>query len=173
MFIGIVEVVGKLIVIIFKGSDVIISVDVGKLDMGDVKFGDSIVINGVCLMVVVFDQCSFSVDLLMEIFKKLGFVQYQVGDCVNFEKVMLFMICFGGYIVLGYVDGVGEIVECIFVGCVVDLWVNMLVEISKYVVEKGLIIVDGISLMVNDLCKNVFKLIIVFYISVEIIIDEF
>lgn len=86
---------------------------------------------------------------------------------------MFFIICFGGYIVLGYVDGVGEIIECNSVGWVIELWVVMLKELNKYVVEKGLVIVDGISLIVNELRKNVFKLIIVFYILEEIIINDF
>lgn len=161
MFTGIVEAVGKLTAIIPKGSDVTISVDVGKLDMGDVKLGDSIATNGVCLTVVAFDQRSFSADLSMETLKKSGFAQYQVGDRVNLEKAMLPTTRFGGHIVSGHVDGVGEIVERIPVGRAVDLWVNMPAEISKYVAEKGSITVDGISLTVNDLRKNAFKLTIV------------
>lgn len=80
---------------------------------------------------------------------------------------------FGGHIVSGHVDGVGEIVERIPVGRAVDLWVNMLTEISKYVAEKGSITVDGISLTVNDLRKNAFKLTIVPHTSAETTIDEF
>ncbi len=173
MFTGIVEAVGKLTAIIPKGSDVTISVDVGKLDMGDVKLGDSIATNGVCLTVVAFDQRSFSADLSMETLKKSGFAQYLVGDRVNLEKAMLPTTRFGGHIVSGHVDGVGEIVERIPVGRAVDLWVNMPAEISKYVAEKGSITVDGISLTVNDLRKNAFKLTIVPHTSAETTIDEF
>lgn len=173
MFTGIIEAVGKLTAIIPKGSDVTISVEVGKLDMADVKLGDSIATNGVCLTVVAFDQRSFSADLSMETLKKSGFAHYQVGDRVNLEKAMLPTTRFGGHIVSGHVDGVGEIVERIPVGRAVELWVDMPAELSKYLAEKGSITVDGISLTVNALRKNAFKLTIVPHTSAETTMDEF
>lgn len=68
---------------------------------------------------------------------------------------------FGGHIVSGHVDGVGEIVERNQVGRAIEFWVEMPAEISKYVAQKGSVTVDGISLTVNDLRKNAFKLTIV------------
>lgn len=76
MFIGIVEVVGMFVVIILKGEDISVMVNVGNFDMVDVKLGDSIVINGVCLMVVDFGFYYYSVDLFFEIFNKIGFIVY-------------------------------------------------------------------------------------------------
>lgn len=173
MFTGIVEAVGTLTAITPKGEDITISVDAGKLDMSDVKLGDSIATNGVCLTVVEFNSHSYSADLSLETLKKSGFADYKVGDKVNLEKAMLPTTRFGGHIVSGHVDGVGEIVERNPVGRALELWVAMPAELSKYVAEKGSITVDGISLTVNDLRKNAFKLTIVPHTTQETTIDHF
>ncbi|MBY8074718.1 riboflavin synthase [Vibrio fluvialis] len=173
MFTGIVEAVGTLTAITPKGEDITISVDAGKLDLGDVKLGDSIATNGVCLTVVEFNSHSYSADLSLETLKKSGFADYKVGDKVNLEKAMLPTTRFGGHIVSGHVDGVGEIVERNAVGRAIEFWVAIPAELSKYVAEKGSITVDGISLTVNDLRKNAFKLTIVPHTTQETTIDHF
>ncbi|QTG89109.1 riboflavin synthase [Vibrio furnissii] len=173
MFTGIVEAVGTLTAITPKGEDITISVNAGKLDMSDVKLGDSIATNGVCLTVVAFDSHSYSADLSLETLKKSGFADYKVGDKVNLEKAMLPTTRFGGHIVSGHVDGVGEIVERNQVGRAIEFWVAMPAELSKYVAEKGSMTVDGISLTVNELRKNAFKLTIVPHTTQETTIDHF
>ncbi|UTZ20961.1 riboflavin synthase [Vibrio campbellii] len=173
MFTGIVEAVGKLTAITPKGEDISVTVEVGKLDMSDVKLGDSIATNGVCLTVVDFGSHYYSADLSLETLNKTGFAAYQVGDKVNLEKAMLPTTRFGGHIVSGHVDGVGVIVERNQVGRAIEFWVEMPAEICKYVAEKGSITVDGISLTVNDLRKNGFKLTIVPHTSEETTIVQF
>ncbi|EGQ9182947.1 riboflavin synthase [Vibrio parahaemolyticus] len=173
MFTGIVEAVGKLTAITPKGEDITVTVEVGKLDMSDVKLGDSIATNGVCLTVIDFGSNYYCADLSLETLKKTGFANYQVGEKVNLEKAMLPTTRFGGHIVSGHVDGVGEIVERNQVGRAIEFWVAMPAEISKYVAEKGSITVDGISLTVNDLHKNAFKLTIVPHTCEETTIDQF
>ncbi|EGR1145280.1 TPA: riboflavin synthase [Vibrio parahaemolyticus] len=173
MFTGIVEAVGKLTAITPKGEDITVTVEVGKLDMSDVKLGDSIATNGVCLTVIDFGSNYYCADLSLETLKKTGFANYQVGEKVNLEKAMLPTTRFGGHIVSGHVDGVGEIVERNQVGRAIEFWVAMPAEISKYVAEKGSITVDGISLTVNDLRKNAFKLTIVPHTCEETTIDQF
>lgn len=173
MFTGIVEAVGKLTAITPKGEDITVTVEVGKLDMSDVKLGDSIATNGVCLTVIDFGSNYYCADLSLETLKKTGFANYQVGEKVNLEKAMLPTTRFGGHIVSGHVDGVGEIVERNQVGRAIEFWVVMPAEISKYVAEKGSITVDGISLTVNDLRKNAFKLTIVPHTCEETTIDQF
>ncbi|GEM78708.1 riboflavin synthase [Vibrio superstes] len=173
MFTGIVEAVGTLSSITNQGEDISITVETGNLDMSDVKLGDSIATNGICLTVVRFDNRSFTADLSVETLTKTGFSQYQVGDRVNLEKAMLPTTRFGGHIVSGHVDGVGTIVERIPVGRAVEYWVEMPSGLERYVAQKGSITVDGISLTVNDLRKNGFKLTIVPHTSEQTIIDEF
>ncbi len=173
MFTGIVEAVGQLTAITHKGEDVTITVNVGKLDMSDVKLSDSIATNGVCLTVVEFNETSYSADLSLETLKKSSFAQKKAGDKVNLEKAMLPTTRFGGHIVSGHVDGVGEIVERNVVGRAIEFWVELPQALTKYVAEKGSITVDGISLTVNDLRKNAFKLTIVPHTTQETTIDSF
>lgn len=173
MFTGIIEAVGTLKAITPKGEDISVHVEVGKLDMSDVKLGDSIATNGVCLTVTDFSANSYQADLSVETLKKTGFAHYSVGDKVNLEKAMLPTTRFGGHIVSGHVDGVGEIVDRQQVGRAVEFWVQMPSELSKYVAEKGSITVDGISLTVNDIRKDAFKLTIVPHTSEETTIDHF
>ncbi len=173
MFTGIIEAVGHLKAITAKGEDITITVDASHLDMSDVQLGDSIATNGVCLTVIDFDDNSYSADLSLETMKKTGFTYYQVGDAVNLEKAMLPTTRFGGHIVSGHVDGVGEIIERHQVGRAIEFWVAVPEEISRYIAEKGSITVDGISLTVNDLRKNAFKLTIVPHTSAETTIDHF
>jgi riboflavin synthase len=173
MFTGIIEAVGTLTAITPRGEDVTVTVECGKLDMADVKLGDSIATNGVCLTVVAYTDNSYSADLSLETLNKTGFAQYGVGDKVNLEKAMLPTTRFGGHIVSGHVDGVGTIVERNPVGRAVEFWVEMPAELSRYVAQKGSITVDGISLTVNELRKNAFKLTIVPHTSEETTIDSF
>ena len=173
MFTGIVEAVGTLTAITPKGEDISVTVEVGKLDMSDVKLGDSIATNGVCLTVVDYNATSYSADLSLETLQKTGFTDYQAGDKVNLEKAMLPTTRFGGHIVSGHVDGVGEIVERNMVGRAIEFWVAMPADIAKYIAEKGSITVDGISLTVNDLRKNAFKLTIVPHTGEETTIADF
>lgn len=173
MFTGIVEAVGTLAAITPKGEDISVTVEVGKLDMSDVKLGDSIATNGVCLTVVAYSQTSYSADLSLETLKKTGFADYEAGDKVNLEKAMLPTTRFGGHIVSGHVDGVGEIVERNMVGRAIEFWVAMPGDIAKYVAEKGSITVDGISLTVNALRKGAFKLTIVPHTGEETTIADF
>ncbi len=173
MFTGIIEAVGTLTAITPKGEDISITVNTGKLDMQDVKLGDSIATNGVCLTVVAFTDNSYTADLSLETLKMTGFTQYQAGDKVNLEKAMLPTTRFGGHIVSGHVDGVGKIIQRDQVGRATEYWVEMPVELTKYVAYKGSITIDGISLTVNDLRKNAFKLTIVPHTSEETTIDQF
>lgn len=173
MFTGIVEAVGTLAALTPKGDDMSIRVNCGTLDMQDVKLGDSIATNGVCLTVVAMTSTSYTADLSMETLSKTGFANYRIGDKVNLEKAMLPTTRFGGHIVSGHVDGVGEIIERHSVGRSVEFWVNVPSDIEKYIAQKGSITVDGISLTVNDLRKNAFKLTIVPHTSSETTIDDF
>ncbi|MCW8347261.1 riboflavin synthase [Vibrio sp. ZSDZ65] len=173
MFTGIIEAIGTLKAITPRGEDISIHVDAGKLDMGDVKLGDSIATNGVCLTVTAHTATTYTADLSVETLNKTGFAHYQVGEKVNLEKAMLPTTRFGGHIVSGHVDGVGEIIDRQHVGRAIEFWVQMPQELNKYVAEKGSITVDGISLTVNGLRKNAFKLTIVPHTTEETTIDRF
>jgi riboflavin synthase len=127
----------------------------------------------VCLTVVAFGANSYTADLSLETLKMTGFAQYKAGDRVNLEKAMLPSTRFGGHIVSGHVDGVGEIIERNQVGRAVEFWVKMPEDLVRYVAQKGSITVDGISLTVNGLRKDAFKLTIVPHTSEETTMDQF
>ncbi|WP_070970788.1 riboflavin synthase [Vibrio sonorensis] len=173
MFTGIIEAVGTVTAITPKGEDISVTVETGKLDMGDVKLGDSIATNGVCLTVVDFSAHHYTADLSLETLNKTGFAHYQVGDKVNLEKAMLPTTRFGGHIVSGHVDGVGEVIERNMVGRAIEFWVSIPNGIAKYLAEKGSVTVDGISLTVNALRKEAFKLTIVPHTGEETTIADF
>jgi riboflavin synthase len=173
MFTGIVEATGHIEVIRHQGQDAQVTVNTGLLDLADVKLGDSIATNGVCLTVVRLGAKSFSADVSGETLKRTGFAQLKVGSVVNLEKAMLPTTRFGGHMVSGHVDGVGVVVEKAQAGKAWEFWLEADSSISKYIAEKGSITVDGISLTVNDVKDNRFKLTIVPHTSGETTIDTF
>ncbi|MGJ8680871.1 riboflavin synthase [Paraglaciecola sp.] len=150
MFTGIIEDVGVIDSLTPSGEDIRLSIKTNKLDMSDVKLGDSIANNGVCLTVVAMSSSGFSADVSHETIKRTGFASYQAGSKVNLEKAMQANGRLGGHIVSGHVDGVGEVLSISNVGRYVEIWVKAPDELAKYLAEKGSITVDGVSLTVNQ-----------------------
>jgi len=161
MFTGIIEAIGTVKEIKHHAQDVTISIDSGELDLSDVKLGDSIAHNGVCLTVTNLSDHGFTVDLSQETLKRSGFSQIKTGFEINLEKAMQMNARFGGHIVSGHVDGVGEISSITQLGNAVEYWVKAPDQLAKYIAEKGSITVDGISLTINDIDGAHFKLTII------------
>ena len=109
MFTGIIESTGILKSITEVGGDVRLVIESDNLDFSDVKLGDSIASNGICLTVVDMDSNSYSVDVSRETLNKTAMNNWQQGDTLNLEKAMLPTTRFGGHMVSGHVDGVGTI----------------------------------------------------------------
>ncbi|QHJ11163.1 Riboflavin synthase [Paraglaciecola mesophila] len=149
MFTGIIEDVGHIESLTPTGDDIRLRIRVNKLDMSDVALGDSIANNGVCLTVVDMNSSGFSADVSHETIKRSGFADYKAGSKVNLEKAMLPTSRFGGHIVSGHVDGVGEVISVNPVGRYVEIWVQAPKDLARYLAEKGSITVDGVSLTVN------------------------
>ncbi|KJG58265.1 riboflavin synthase subunit alpha [Photobacterium kishitanii] len=173
MFTGIIEAVGNISAITSKGSDFEVSVNCDTLDLADVKIGDSIATNGICLTVVKLTDNSYVADLSIETLSRTAFNYYKVGQAVNLEKAMLPTTRFGGHIVSGHVDAVAEVIECRTSGRAIDIWVRVPSQIEKYLSEKGSVTVDGVSLTVNAVRGNEFKLTIVPHTVVETTIADF
>ena len=161
MFTGIIEAVGTVTAIKHHAKDVTISIDCCDLDLTDVKIGDSIAHNGVCLTVTHLSEHGFDVDLSHETLSRSGFSQIKTGFVVNLEKAMQMSSRFGGHIVSGHVDGVGEIISITQLGNAVEFWVKAPDELAKYIAEKGSITIDGISLTTNAIDGAAFKLTII------------
>ncbi len=161
MFTGIVEATGYIESMVRTGGDYRVSIQSGNLDLTDVQLGDSIATNGVCLTVVELNSNGYIADVSNETINNTGFAHYQSGQTVNLEKAMLPTTRFGGHIVSGHVDAQGHIAAIVDNGRAKDIWVNAPADLMKYIVKKGSITVDGISLTVNDVETKQFKLTIV------------
>ncbi len=172
MFTGIIEAVGTIVAMESKGSDVSVRVRSGKLDLRDVKLGDSIATNGVCLTVVQLPGDGYIADVSGETIARTGFADYQAGQRVNLEKALMPTSRLGGHLVSGHVDGVGKIVAVKPQGRAMEYWVEAPRELARYIAEKGSITVDGISLTVNSVEGARFRLTIVPHTSGETTVGE-
>lgn len=173
MFTGIIESVGTLAGLNNSGSDFVIEIKSGKLDLSDVKLGDSIASNGVCLTVIKLTKDSFFADVSGETIKLTGFAHYCVGQSINLEKALMPTSRLGGHMVSGHVDGVGTVERIIENGRSTDYWVSAPQELMRYIAHKGSICVDGISLTVNGLEQSSFRLTIVPHTAGETTISQF
>ncbi|NQZ94120.1 MAG: riboflavin synthase [Moritella sp.] len=173
MFTGIIETVGTLTGLTPKGADVSITVDSGDLDLSDVKLGDSIATNGVCLTVVELLGNGYRADVSLETIKRSGFAHYQIGDKVNLEKALTLSTRLGGHLVSGHVDGVAEIVNISKLGRATEYWLQAPNELARYIAEKGSITIDGISLTINEIDGAKFKLTIVPHTALETTIESY
>jgi riboflavin synthase len=113
--------------------------------LDDVSLGDSIAVNGCCLTVVAFDESSWTADVTDETWRRTSLGDLAPDDPVNLERPVRLSDRLGGHLVQGHVDGVGEIVDP-----APDLRVRCTEDLLRYIVEKGSITVDGISLTVVE-----------------------
>lgn len=147
MFTGIIEEVG-IIKSIRKGAkSAVITIQADKV-MKDIHLGDSIAMNGVCLTVTSFDKNTYSVDIMHESLKRTNLAMMKSGSRVNLERAMPADGRFGGHIVAGHVDGTGTITSMKKDDNAVWIYVDTAPSVLKYIVEKGSIAIDGISLTV-------------------------
>jgi len=173
MFTGIIAAVGKITAIKNNEKDMTITVHAGGLDMSDVKLGDSIANNGVCLTVTHLTKDSFNADVSYETIKLSGFSAIKTGFLINLEKAMQMNERFGGHIVSGHVDGVGEITAITPLGNAVEYWIKAPDELARYIAKKGSITVDGVSLTTNDIDGAKFKLTIIPHTISETIMQQY
>jgi riboflavin synthase len=150
MFTGIVEELGVVKSIEKQNDSLRITVE-GPLVVSDIKRGDSIAVSGTCLTAVEHDQASFTADVMLETLKRTSLDGIKVGDPVNLERAMTAATRFGGHVVQGHVDGVGEIISREPSENWEWLRVRIPAELMKYVVLKGSITIDGVSLTVNEM----------------------
>ena len=161
MFTGIIESVGTLASIRNNGEDVTVLVSCPTLDMADVKLGDSIAVNGVCLTVVRLEGKGFYADVSAETMRFTSFASLAQGSRVNLEKALTPASRLGGHLVSGHVDGLGKVLQSYADGRAIRFIIEAPAALSRYIAAKGSICVDGISLTVNEVEDNRFYLNIV------------
>ena len=167
MFTGIIQTIGSLKAVDAMGGDVRFTVASGSLDMGNVALGDSIANNGVCLTVIEKGRDSFSADVSRETLSCTSLGELVVGDKINLEKAMTPENHFGGHMVSGHVDAVGEVVKRWSEGRSVRFQFKAPGDLGKYIAAKGSICIDGISLTVNTVSGGLFDVNIVPHTLVE------
>lgn len=158
MFTGIIEATGTVKKIEPTQGDIRLTVVSTQLDFSDVKLGDSIASNGICLTVVAFGNDWYAVDVSRETMNKTALKQWQIGDTINLEKAMLPTTRFGGHIVSGHVDTPATITKIHNDSRSIYIEITLPSEFAKYVATKGSVTVDGISLTTNLVTGNVISL---------------
>lgn len=161
MFTGIIEATGVLERVAHRGADLSISIFSDSLDFTDVKLGDSIASNGVCLTVTELGQQRFSADVSSETLAHTLFGQYQRGQRINLEKAMLPSTRMGGHLVSGHVDGITQVTKIAQSGRAREIWLALPKALAHYIAAKGSVTIDGVSLTVNELTAEAFRLTIV------------
>ncbi|HIM96229.1 MAG TPA: riboflavin synthase, partial [Gammaproteobacteria bacterium] len=156
-----------------KQGDLAIRIQSANLDMKDVKLGDSIATNGVCLTVVAKHSDGFSADLSNETISLTGFAHYKKGQTVNLEKAMQPVSRLGGHLVSGHVDGIATVESISPNARATEYWLSTDNDLMKYIPYKGSVCIDGISLTVNEVEQNRFKLTIVPHTAEQTTIAEF
>ena len=155
MFTGIVEGLGKVKRLTMKGADAVLEIETA-IDLTDVSMGDSIAVNGTCLTITSKNQQSFNADVSAETLGRTTLKLLQAGHKVNLEKSLRVGGFIGGHFVLGHVDAASRILSQAQKSGSLILAMEMNDNLSRYIVEKGSVAIDGISLTVNKLEKNRF-----------------
>ena len=165
MFTGIIEEIGK----IKQIQNNILTVSAEKI-LSDMHIGDSIAVNGTCLTVCKFDKTGFSADVMPETMRRTNLGSLKAGSPVNLERAMPANGRFGGHIVSGHIDGTGIIKSLKKEKNAVWVQISAKPELLKYIVEKGSVAIDGISLTVAKVSHQNFSVSIIPHTGEETIL---
>ena len=158
LFTGIVEDVGKIEKkILQKTGEYLIRIKCNMLNTKNFKLGESIAVNGVCLTVTKSGKTYFETLASLETLSKTNLGNKSVNDHVNLERAMKANGRFGGHIVSGHVDTLGKVTNVKKAGKSVEYWFRINKKLTKYIIEKGSITIDGISLTINRVRGNTFS----------------
>ncbi len=160
MFTGLIEEVGKIKSIIKEKNGLRITISSNKI-LDDIKIDDSVAVNGTCLTVVAFDKISFTVQAVKESVSLTTLQFMKTGALVNTERALRLDSRLGGHIVQGHVDGVGEVTKIINNGLSIDYFIKADTSLEKYIIKKGSITLDGVSLTVTDIKNNIISVSII------------
>lgn len=156
MFTGIIEEVGTVLEIRRSGDSAVLKIQAEKV-LADVKIGDSIAVNGVCLTVTSWGMGFFTADVMHETLNRSSLGEKGRGSRVNLERAMRVDGRFGGHIVAGHIDGTGTVKQIKKDANAIWYTIAAKPGILRYIVEKGSIAIDGISLTVAAVGKEDFS----------------
>ncbi len=150
MFTGIIAALGKIESLQAVGGDIRMTVDSQSLDLSDVKLGDSVANNGVCLTVVSIDKAKLGFDVSRESLERTSLGNLRAGAEINLEKALAVGDRLGGHFVSGHVDGLGKVIARQESARSVKFRFEVPTGLERYIAEKGSICIDGTSLTVNN-----------------------
>lgn len=156
MFTGIIEEVGSVRRIRKDSASVRLTIS-ASIVLSDVKAGDSIAVNGICLTVTEFDASTFTADVMHETLNRTALVSLRPGSPVNLERAMAAGGRFGGHLVSGHIDGTGTVTRIRQDSIAVWYTIQTTPKLLRYIVEKGSVAIDGISLTVAALGPDSFS----------------
>lgn len=156
MFTGLVEEIGVIKSVKNGTKSATLSIKANKI-FDDLKLGDSVCVNGVCLTVTTILDSTFTADVMNETLKKSSMTNIKNGSLVNLERAMSLNGRFGGHIVSGHIDGIGKIIKIRKDDIAIWYTIKTNNEIMKYIVQKGSITIDGISLTVASVTSGNFS----------------
>ncbi|MCF8069045.1 MAG: riboflavin synthase [Desulfobacterales bacterium] len=160
MFTGIIEGFGKIADIRPASQGKVLTIDT-EFDLEGTRIGDSIAANGACLTAVTIDSRRFSADVSPESLDKTTFGKAKIGDRVNLERALRLSDRIDGHLVSGHIDGVGTITGKKNAGNAVVVTVKVPEDLFRYMIVKGSVAVDGISLTINRCETNIFEVSII------------
>ncbi len=173
MFSGIIEAIGTVEEIKTFGQDHRFVINTGKLDLSDIHVSESIAVSGVCLTVIEMSVNTIAADVSSETLACTSFATIKTGDKVNLEKALLLSSRLNGHLVIGHVDGVGEIESLTDEGRSICYEIQFPDKLKKYIARKGSICVDGVSLTVNETSNTSFKVNIIPHTLNETIFSDY
>ena len=156
MFTGIIEEKGMISRIMKTASQAILTIKAKKV-MEDIHIGDSIAVNGICLTVTSFSANEFQADVMHETLDRTSLKMLKPGSSVNLERAMAAGGRFGGHMVSGHIDGTGRITDIKEDSLAIWYTIEASLEILRYIVEKGSVAIDGISLTVAKVTQTTFS----------------
>ncbi len=156
MFTGIIQAIGRIDELKPAGQAAAVTIDAGRLDLGDVAIGDSIGCNGVCLTVTRLVPGGFAVDVSQETLKVTA--GFTVGAAINLEKSLRLADRLGGHLVSGHVDGIGDVRKVNAVDGNREMTIAFPRELARYFARKGSVTVNGVSLTINALNADSFSI---------------
>jgi riboflavin synthase len=157
MFTGIIEEIGRVKQVSISGDGASITIEAEKV-LEDVKIGDSIAANGICLTVTQFSSSCFQVDVMAETFRRSNLKSIKAGHLINLERALTLNSRLGGHMVSGHIDGVGLISHLEKESNALWFTINTPPELLKYIIKKGSIAVDGVSLTVAHVDEKSFRI---------------
>lgn len=170
MFTGIIEEVGTVKEVCRNGNNSFLRIQAEKV-LSDVHDGDSIAVNGVCLTVTKHDGSIFQADVMNETLNRSSLGSLRSGSAVNLERAMSANGRFGGHIVSGHIDGTGKIISIKNDGIAVWYTISTTTDIMRYIVEKGSVAIDGISLTVAKVGADNFSVSVIPHTSAKTILS--